>query len=426
MLTLKPQNYNKLKTHISNYKNKGKSFNELNTASQGPKPKTNYKKNYQQFSNPKQKKRTYSNSNQYKPFQNFQNQKRPQNFQQGLKEKQWYKRGSQNQNLQSIRGRFQKQKKTFWNKKRTYGFSKKPKGNRFSTPIPVNNLTDLGRELKRQDNLKSYEENGRSGFIYNLRGSTRSSFLHFNKKNRMYISGLKYAPIIGFNSRRGELRRERIAYSNSSLIHNWFGRSRFRFLKSLQESLGFYFETLKGAYYSVLNMKRRIYKKRKFSEYLIKKLSLLRMRLFYGVHSHKRFVRLLKDRASADHYQATLYSLMERRLDVLLFRIGFAHSIYSAQQIVKHGHVMVGKKIIRNFYYPIRFYQKVSFDCFLFAEKMKHKFLVQLLQRQLKFPFLKYLIFNIEYMHFYVRPIVDPLKEVPLSFNLHHRHLSIR
>ena len=41
-----------------------------------------------------------------------------------------------------------------------------------------------------------------------------------------------------------------------------------------------------------------------------------------------------------------LVSLLERRLDMVVYRAGFANSIFAAAQVVSHGHVMVnGKKV---------------------------------------------------------------------------------
>jgi small subunit ribosomal protein S4 len=47
----------------------------------------------------------------------------------------------------------------------------------------------------------------------------------------------------------------------------------------------------------------------------------------------------------------TLLSLLERRLDTIVFRMAFAPTLPSARQLVVHGHVLVnGRKVNRPFY----------------------------------------------------------------------------
>ena len=58
----------------------------------------------------------------------------------------------------------------------------------------------------------------------------------------------------------------------------------------------------------------------------------------------RRFVRHAQ-RAQSSDWMSSLISLLERRLDNVVFRLGYARSILSARQLVSHGHVMVnGRK----------------------------------------------------------------------------------
>ena len=58
----------------------------------------------------------------------------------------------------------------------------------------------------------------------------------------------------------------------------------------------------------------------------------------------RRFVRHAQ-RAQSSDWMSSLISLLERRLDNIVFRLGYARSILSARQLVSHGHVMVnGRK----------------------------------------------------------------------------------
>lgn len=53
------------------------------------------------------------------------------------------------------------------------------------------------------------------------------------------------------------------------------------------------------------------------------------------------------EKKMSNHPAALLYSQLEQRLDVLLFRCLFAPSVYQAKQMIVHGHVRInGKKVV--------------------------------------------------------------------------------
>lgn len=62
----------------------------------------------------------------------------------------------------------------------------------------------------------------------------------------------------------------------------------------------------------------------------------------YGLREEqlRRFVRNAQSGATSN-WMETLIGLLERRLDNLVFRLGFARSIAAARQLVAHGHVLV-------------------------------------------------------------------------------------
>jgi small subunit ribosomal protein S4 len=62
----------------------------------------------------------------------------------------------------------------------------------------------------------------------------------------------------------------------------------------------------------------------------------------YGLREEqlRRFVRNARAQ-DASNWVESLISLLERRLDNIVFRIGFARSIAAARQLVSHGHVLV-------------------------------------------------------------------------------------
>jgi small subunit ribosomal protein S4 len=66
----------------------------------------------------------------------------------------------------------------------------------------------------------------------------------------------------------------------------------------------------------------------------------------YGIREEqlRRFVRKAKSLQPSNWIEA-LIGLLERRLDNVVFRLGFARSMAAARQLVSHGHVLVdGRK----------------------------------------------------------------------------------
>lgn len=87
-------------------------------------------------------------------------------------------------------------------------------------------------------------------------------------------------------------------------------------------------------------------KRRKYSDYALRLEEKQKIRVHYGLREEqlRRFIRNAKT-GSAHNWVNKLMGLLERRLDNLVFRLGFAPSIRAARQLVSHGHVMVnGKK----------------------------------------------------------------------------------
>ncbi|CAM2005395.1 30S ribosomal protein S4 [Acanthopleuribacter pedis] len=56
----------------------------------------------------------------------------------------------------------------------------------------------------------------------------------------------------------------------------------------------------------------------------------------------------------------TLYQLLERRLDNVVYRLGFASTIWAARQLVNHGHVLVNGKKVDIASYEVRIGEVVS------------------------------------------------------------------
>jgi len=86
--------------------------------------------------------------------------------------------------------------------------------------------------------------------------------------------------------------------------------------------------------------------RRRSSDYSVRLLEKQRLRSQYNV-SEKQ-LRAAFDAAvkSTDRAGDVLVSLLERRLDAVVYRAGFARTIYQARQFISHGHITVdGAKV---------------------------------------------------------------------------------
>ncbi len=83
-------------------------------------------------------------------------------------------------------------------------------------------------------------------------------------------------------------------------------------------------------------------KRRKYSDYALRLEEKQKIRVHYGLREKqlRRFIRDSK-KGKGTNWVAKLVGRLERRLDNLVFRLGFAPSIRSARQLVGHGHVRV-------------------------------------------------------------------------------------
>jgi small subunit ribosomal protein S4 len=84
----------------------------------------------------------------------------------------------------------------------------------------------------------------------------------------------------------------------------------------------------------------------KQSDYAKQLLEKQRLRLQYNIHERQMRNTMKKASRLKGNKVDNLVHLLENRLDALVFRAGFARSIYAARQYVRHGHILVnGKKV---------------------------------------------------------------------------------
>jgi small subunit ribosomal protein S4 len=91
--------------------------------------------------------------------------------------------------------------------------------------------------------------------------------------------------------------------------------------------------------------------RRKVSEYGLRLLEKQKLSRNYGVSERQLRGLVVQARSADGPTGERLLELLERRLDNVVFRAGFARTIPAARQLVNHGHILVdGRKVDRASY----------------------------------------------------------------------------
>ncbi|XYH95396.1 30S ribosomal protein S4 [Sorangium sp. So ce1128] len=86
--------------------------------------------------------------------------------------------------------------------------------------------------------------------------------------------------------------------------------------------------------------------RKKLSEYALRLREKQKVRHNYGLTDTQLRTLMLEARRSKLAAGTKLIELLERRLDNVIFRAGFARTIPAARQLVTHGHVLIdGKRV---------------------------------------------------------------------------------
>ncbi len=87
--------------------------------------------------------------------------------------------------------------------------------------------------------------------------------------------------------------------------------------------------------------------RKKLSDYGLRLQEKQKLRYLYGGIREKQFKRYFEEAAKAHGNTGTvLLQLLERRLDNVVYRLGFAKTRRQARQLVRHGHFLVnGRKV---------------------------------------------------------------------------------
>jgi small subunit ribosomal protein S4 len=88
-------------------------------------------------------------------------------------------------------------------------------------------------------------------------------------------------------------------------------------------------------------------KRRKYSDYALRLEEKQKVRNHYALREKqlRRFIRDAK-KGAGTNWVKKLAGLLERRLDNVIFRLGFAPSMRAARQLVSHGHVLVTGRVV--------------------------------------------------------------------------------
>ena len=101
-------------------------------------------------------------------------------------------------------------------------------------------------------------------------------------------------------------------------------------------------------------------RKAKISEYGLQLREKQKAKFMYGV-SEKQFRRLFAEAARREgNTGALLISLLEQRLDNVVYRMGFASTRRFARQLVTHGHILVNGKRVDIPSYRVRAGEKLE------------------------------------------------------------------
>jgi len=94
-------------------------------------------------------------------------------------------------------------------------------------------------------------------------------------------------------------------------------------------------------------------KKKKKSDYGTQLEEQQKLKALYGMITGKQLIRYFKEAENSPmNTPQAFIERLECRLDTVVYRMKFASTIFAAQQLVSHGHVLVnGKKVDRRSFY---------------------------------------------------------------------------
>ena len=102
-------------------------------------------------------------------------------------------------------------------------------------------------------------------------------------------------------------------------------------------------------------------RRRKPSDFGVQLAAKQKLKKYYGDITEKQFLKIYQaaSRKKGDTSQI-LIELLERRLDAVVFRLKFAPTVFSARQLVNHGHVLVNSKVVNKKSYQVNDGDEIS------------------------------------------------------------------
>ena len=102
-------------------------------------------------------------------------------------------------------------------------------------------------------------------------------------------------------------------------------------------------------------------RRRKLSDFGVQLAAKQKLKKYYGDITEKQFLKIYQagSRKKGDTSQI-LIELLERRLDAVVFRLKFAPTVFSARQLVNHGHVLVNGKVVNKKSYQVNDGDEIS------------------------------------------------------------------
>ena len=102
-------------------------------------------------------------------------------------------------------------------------------------------------------------------------------------------------------------------------------------------------------------------RRRKTSDFGVQLAAKQKLKKYYGDITEKQFLKIYQaaSRKKGDTSQI-LIELLERRLDAVVFRLKFAPTVFSARQLVNHGHVLVNGKVVNKKSYQVNDGDEIS------------------------------------------------------------------
>ena len=102
-------------------------------------------------------------------------------------------------------------------------------------------------------------------------------------------------------------------------------------------------------------------RRRKPSDFGIQLAAKQKLKKYYGDITEEQFLKIYQaaSRKKGDTSQI-LIELLERRLDAVVFRLKFAPTVFSARQLVNHGHVLVNGKVVNKKSYQVNDGDEIS------------------------------------------------------------------